>query len=152
YEKASGIYHLVNIANIGINSNVYLEPSTVSFMNTWFEETQEKFVANGSWICQLGQNHEPSAQPSEAGSTVSTYGTNIQALDNEYTGSCSGNQIQQSSEFVSIPTNYSLSKTGPWNSISSVYQNANETSAGLMTLTKDDANATKSVTDSTSGY
>jgi hypothetical protein len=165
YYNASGVRHAQGYADIGIISNIYLTPDTVSFQNLWWQEVDAAVSASGAicqsngqcgaWWCENGQSHlgYPTPPPLAVGADVSGYGSQVEAQDQDYSGACSGTQIQSSSESVSIPTQYSVYSNGfGWQNINTVTMAVNEDSSGNLTLTKDHVSASSAVNNATSQW
>ena len=154
YVTASGVYHHQNIADIGMYSDVYLAPDTVSFQWLYYREQQATFSANGSWICENGLGHETALTSVAVGSDYPGFGSKVDAQDWDFSGSCTGNQIQTSTETVYIPTQYALaSDSAIWYSITTVTQSATEDASGNLNLTKTGgASVSTSVSSATSGF
>jgi hypothetical protein len=127
-------------ADIGMYTQTYLEPDTVSFRNAMFQEKDADFVASGGWLCWNGHPHQKKYYPQKVGDDVFGTGSLVLAFDSDYQANCTGNQFQQSSASVKIPYQYTLQSGGNWSDFgTSVTQNANETAAGNMTISKSEA-------------
>lgn len=152
YAESSGPYHTVGQANIGMYSNVYVGPDSVSFQFAHFSEAMAYFVGSGSWLCQTNQPHEGSVGDYPLGAVVPGYGTQVNGYqDWAYTGACGGNQIQASNMSVTIPTQYRLATecSTCWHNIGSVVQSATETAAGVLSISKDHATVSSAVNNAT---
>lgn len=152
YYRTGGIAHSYSFADIGIKSNIYLSPDTVSFQNLSWEEVQAYYSANGTWACLQGLGHNPGGQTT-VGTDVIGYGSQVNATDTAYSGNCSGvSQFQNSTETVNIPTQYMLTSGSSWYQIGTVAQTATDTTAGALSMTKDHSNGSTTVNSASSNY
>ncbi len=144
--------HTQGLADIGFNSNVYLYPDSVSFAAVSEQEGSAMTTATnpGDWWCQSGPLTPAPGQPMTT-TVVPGRGTLLSRTDNAYSGSCPGNQFQNSVETAPIPTQYSL--VGNWRTFGpTITQQATGNTAGALTLSKDHNSATSAVNNPTSSY
>jgi hypothetical protein len=145
-------YHTQGLANIGVESYIYLAPGSVSFQFLDYEEVQAVYNGTGSWSCMSGAADPAGGVPIQVQSTVTGTGT-LAGYDKNYSGSCPGNQIQASTETLVIPTQYMLASGGGWYGINTVTSSATETTAGALTISKSQATAGGiSVNSASSGW
>ncbi|MGD0969737.1 MAG: hypothetical protein ABR949_15810 [Candidatus Aquilonibacter sp.] len=154
YSAADGnVFHTQNTANIGVLGNVYLQPDTVSFQYVQYEEVIANFTASGAWSCINGMPHTGASVPVQIGADVPGYGSELAGgyQDEAYSGSCTGNQTQASSESVTYPGQYTLNG-GTFYPIMTITQTATETAAGAMTITKPQETGTTTVSSPSEGW
>jgi hypothetical protein len=154
YYRTGGIAHDYSFADIGIESNIFLAPDTVSFQFLTWEEVQSYASTNlnGSWGCLEGKPHNPG--PAVAvGTDVIGQGSKVNTTDRAYTGSCSGvSQFLNSTLSWEIPTQYELTSGSSWYQINTVAQTASDTTAGALTMTKDDHSTGNTTVNSATSY
>jgi hypothetical protein len=152
-QKINGVYHTVNVANVGIQTDIYLQPATVSFQNTYFLELNANAAANGTWTCLNGTGHGPNPTRLSVGAETGGLGSEMNGSDTAYSGSCGGvSQLQNSTETFNIPTQYSVGSTGTLYTYTTVAQTATDTTAGALSMSKGGAVGNTTVSSASSNY
>ena len=147
------LYHSQNYADIGFGTNIFEMPNTVSFYNTYVEEAQAYYTATGVYFCKNGTPHENGPVPLPASITVGVYGTANLGVDTSYSGYCPGNQLQDGSLTINIPTQYSVGGSGgPWYGVNSIAGATSATAAGALSKSKDHAFWNTTVGSPTIGF
>jgi hypothetical protein len=143
----------VNIANVGIQTDIYLQPATVSFQYTYFLELNANAAANGTWTCLNGTGHSPNPTRISVGAETGGQGSQVNGSDTAYSGYCTGvSQLQNSTETFNIPTQYSVGSGGTLYTYVTVAQTASDTTAGALSMSKGGAVGNTTVAGASSGY
>lgn len=149
YYVATGTIHNYAFQDVGIHTNVYLQPDSVSFQAVSFQERDVPAYATGAWACINGQGHHPNLNWIQAGATVPGYGAPI-GSDTAYSGSCGGPYYQppylSGSESFDIPDWYQISG-GQYNySVTLQQATATADNAGDLMMQKGNPPATGTTT------
>lgn len=145
--------HKQGNADIGVLSNLYVGPDSVSFAGIYVREQQATFSANGPWACFDGQGHLAAYTAAPVGGDVPGSGSVVlgyqDRADSGY--GCGGLQNANASETVNIPTQYSIFASDPWYGISTVTQTATVNTSGALTMDKYSAHSSGNISDGTTG-
>ena len=153
YQRVNGILHHRGQPDIGIQSNVYLLPPTVSFHFLYQKETDATGYGTGVWTCFNGVSHNPNKALLRVGPEVAGLGSLV-GVDTEYSGECAGyaQPFPPSVEDDDIPQWYAVGPSGALYEYSLVLQSANLTAAGVLTETKGASTGSTTVNSPTSYY
>jgi hypothetical protein len=152
YVHTGGVYHTANRPDVGIKTNVYLQPDDVSFQ---FIQEQEGYdstyntPANSVWRCFTA--HNPAPGWIQVGADVVGYGSYV-GTDTAYSGDCEyPPPFPASQEIDNIPSYYQAGgiKEGPF---ANVLQEASLDGAGNLNEQKGNASGGTTVTSGSSGY
>ena len=151
----NNVFHTYKHADIGILTNVYVAPDSVSFQYIQvLESNQAKYSANGAWACLNGTPHDANSQPADMmTSVVPGLGTQMKGQDMDYSGDCQGTgNFPVSSITINIPEEYYLSGMNTPAPYATAAQTAH-LSSGSLTLTKNTPARAQTTVDSQSqGY
>lgn len=156
FVRVNGLKHTQGWADIGMESMVYMEPATVSFIGLYEQELDAPAAADGVWGCQNGSGHSPYPSPLAVGADVDGVGSPI-AVDQEYTGSCGGSMWRPpypvSTDVYNIPNVYSVGASGAQVQYTVVEQRGNLISTGTLQISKGNATSPAlNVTSPTQSY
>jgi hypothetical protein len=153
YAAFGGVKHTMGLSDIGIQTNFYLLPATVSFANlTFLESDDTTMVADGVWACGNGQHgHNANQIPVQVGDNVPGVGSPV-GTDEAYFGNCDGaNQLAAGSASITIPDIY-YGPGGGSNQFASTAQVATADGRGNLSMAKGGASRATTVNSRTSDY
>jgi hypothetical protein len=151
---AGTVRHDYSFADIGVQSDMYLEPDSVSFLGLSRREEEANFSASGVWACFDTHPHEKNPPPINAvGADVPGYGSLVSGTDDAFTATCTVNQFQGGLETVNIQTSYAADGVNflPLNAVTqAAYESSDGT--GTLTMSKDHAQGTTTVNHANQYY
>jgi hypothetical protein len=153
FQRVGGVEHTQRYVDIGMHSNTYLLPDTVSFVNVFWIETDVKAYATGAWACFDGVGHGPNPIPLRVVAFVPGLGSQLPKRDVEKTGACQYRPpYTPGVEDYPIPQLYSVGADGTRHPIDVVTQAANLTDAGIIKIEKGAANAETTINSPDSNF
>lgn len=152
FQAVDGTEHETGTAFIGMHAKVYIQPDSVSFKAVGLREVDAFAVASGPYSCLNGNSHHPFPTAVFAADlVVPGLGTAMPPKDLIESGSCTGNQFEDGSVSFTIPIVYVVG-TGAELPIKTVQQIATATAAGALSITKDAATRSTTISAPTSGF
>lgn len=152
YYVTYDVVHDYGFQDVGIRTNVYLQPDGVSFQAVSYKELEIGAQTPGlAWACLSGHGHSPNPNWIQAGVNVPGLGAPI-GNDKALSGSCGGpfnhSPYRSGSEIFNIPDHYLVG--GAEYPYSLTVQQATADTAGDLVMQKANATGSTTVTSASS--
>jgi hypothetical protein len=157
-ERAPGtkVWHIHGVPSVGIRTNVYLIPSTVSFENVEVGEGDCVGVVTGYYVGTPSDGMHHASHGAGAwvavGAVTAGKGSKVLARDTVQSGTCNFGTPYRAGTFDwPIPWSFRVG-VGAEKKFAVVHHHESINASGAMTITKAGARGTAKLNDPTSGY
>jgi hypothetical protein len=150
----TGIKHTKDFPDSGIQTQSFLLPDTVNFLNVQYREVDVPAVANGAYSCHSGTGHDAHPATIQVANTVTSgKGTGPNGRDSAYSGHCGGSApFTPGSISFAIPYEYKVG-SGSFHRFATVDQvHTLAADASALTTDKAGAHGDTTVTAATSAF